>query len=79
MIGSLVETLVQLAPMLASKANTADDDDEAGKKPESDKSPFDLSSKPDAAALAKYWNNAAGYVWRDSRGVYFHSKLNHAK
>ena len=79
MMGSLVETLVQFAPMLASKTKADEEADESDKKPESDKSPFDLSAKPDSATLAKYWNNAAGYAWRDSQGVYFHSKLNHAK
>jgi len=89
MIGSAVETMVQLAPLLAAKANAnananasaseGEGEAEAGAKPEGDNSPFDLSAKPDAAALAKYWNNAAGYAWRDSQGLYFHSKLNHAK
>jgi hypothetical protein len=77
MIGSLVETAVQLAPMLAAKAKA--DEGESEDKSESDNAPFDLTAKPDAAMLAKYWNNAAGYIWRDSQGLYFHSKLNHAK
>ena len=81
MIGSMIETFVQIAPMLASKAKVeeGEGEDDSGEKPEKDNSPFDLSSKPDTATLAKYWNNAAGYAWRDSQGVYFHSKLNHAK
>jgi len=81
MIGSLIETVVQVAPLFASKAKAqeGEEEGETTEKPDSDKSPFDLSAKPDSAALAKYWSNAAGYAWKNSQGLYFHSKLNHAK
>jgi len=79
MMASLVETLVQIAPMLASKAKADDSDGDSDGKPADDKMPFDLSAKPDAATLAKYWSTASGYGWRDSQGFYGHSKLNHVK
>jgi hypothetical protein len=67
--------------MFASKAKApeSEEEGETNEKPDSDKSPFDLSAKPDSTALAKYWSNAAGYAWKNSQGLYFHSKLNHAK
>ena len=81
MIGSVIETVAQFAPMFASKAKApeSEEEGETSEKPDSDKSPFDLSAKPNSAALAKYWSNAAGYAWKNSQGLYFHSKLNHAK
>jgi hypothetical protein len=81
MIGSVIETFVQLAPLFAPKAKAQDGEEDgvASEKPEEDKSPFNVSAKPDSAALAKYWSNAAGYAWKNSQGLYFHSKLNHAK
>jgi hypothetical protein len=82
MVGSMIETFVQLAPMLAAKTKAASDEDGAAEdaKPAAGNSgPFDVSAKPDAATLAKYWSNAAGYVWRDTQGLYVHSKVNHVK
>jgi len=79
MIGSLVETFVQMAPLFVAKAQAEDDGGDAGVKSETDKSPFDFSAKPDAATLGKYWSTASGYAWRESQGLYFHSKLNHVK
>jgi hypothetical protein len=78
MVGSIIETFVQLAPFFAKGA--ADQSEEgSGDKAGAKKMPFDLSAKPDAATLAKYWSTSAGYGWRDSQGIYFQSKMNHVK
>ncbi len=79
MMGSLIESLVQIAPLLASKAKADASEDEGDEKVESGNFPFDLSAKPDAATLAKYFSTSTGYGWRESNGLYFHSKMNHGK
>ena len=79
MIGSLIETAMQMAALVSSKQQAAaENENEPAGGPDVN-SLLDLSSKPDAAMIAKYWSNAAGYAWRDSQGLYFHSKLNHVK
>lgn len=85
MIGSMIESFVQLAPLFGSHpkaAAPADEDaqenhDEAA--PSESSAPFDVSAKPDAAVIAKYWSISTGYALRDSHRLYFHSKINHVK
>ncbi len=79
MMSSLVETLVQIAPMLASKAKADASVDDDAEKSDTENFPFDLSSKPDPATLAKYFSTSTGYAWRESHGLFFHSKINHGK
>ena len=86
MVGSMLETLVQLAPLFAGNQKPASpsadgDEEEAGPtEPAADsKQPFDLSAKPDAATIGKYWSYSTGYAQRDGHGLYIHSKINHPK
>jgi len=79
MIGSLIETLVQIAPMLAAKGKAEDAEDDSGEKSAAENSTFDLTAKPNGATLSKYWSTSSGYAWRESNGLYFHSKMNHGK
>jgi hypothetical protein len=79
MIGSLLETFTQMATLLAAKQQAAPENEDGSSANPEGNSLLDLSAKPDAAMIAKYWSNAFGYAWRDSQGVYFHSKLNHVK
>lgn len=79
MIGSLIETATQMATLFAAKQKAAPESEDESDANSSDPSLLDLSAKPDASTIAKYWSNASGYAWRDSQGVYFHSKLNHVK
>lgn len=53
--------------------------DEAAEEPATPARAFDASAKPDAAFIAKYLGNTSGYSRHDSNGIYFRSKLNHAK
>lgn len=80
MIGGLIENFVQMASMFAARQQAAseNDDDEPTGTAKKNLS-LDISAKPDAATIAKYWSTASGYAWRDSQGLYFHSKLNHVK
>ena len=79
MIGSLIETVLEIAPALASKAKADESEDESADKPEKDNLFVDPSAKPDIAAISKYWSTSSGYAWRESNGLFFHSKLNHGK
>ncbi|MBK9991177.1 MAG: hypothetical protein IPP19_10695 [Verrucomicrobia bacterium] len=85
MIGGMIETFAQMASMFAARQQAAAGDEDEG---EGEDEPvgtakndlsLDPSAKPDAATIAKYWSTASGYAWRDSQGLYFHSKLNHVK
>ncbi|MFT3869679.1 MAG: hypothetical protein QM715_14590 [Nibricoccus sp.] len=81
LIGSLIETLGQLGPKFAARSEAPADEDEAasGKPVAATSGPFDLSAKPDASVLGKYWSISTGYAWRDSNGLYFKSKVQHSK
>jgi len=80
MMGGIIETLLQIAPLMAGQTGAdADDSEDTLGKPNRSKSPFDLTAKPDAAAVAKYWNTSTGFVTRDSHGLYFNSTLSYAK
>lgn len=84
LLGSVIETVAQLSSNFAATASsakaTADDENEdSGKPVAAVDGPFDLSAKPDAAALGKYWSISTGYAWRDSNGLYFKSTVQHPK
>jgi hypothetical protein len=84
LIGSLIETLAQLSSNIAATSNSAkaggdDDEDSGGKPAAAADGPVDLSAKPDASTLGKYWSISTGYAWRDSNGMYFKSKVQHPK
>jgi hypothetical protein len=79
MIGSLIETVTEMAALVSSKQQAAAENEDGPPGNSNGITLLDLASKPDAATIAKYWSNAAGYAWRDSQGLYFHSKLNHVK
>lgn len=84
MVGGMIETLVQVAPMLGRQGKPAapeeDGSEESHDENASDnQAPFDLSAKPDAAVIGKYWSIATGYVLSDGHRLYFHSKIDHAK
>jgi hypothetical protein len=85
MVGSFIEMLVKLAPMFANnqpKPAATEDSEEGAEAPPAateNASPVDLSAKPDAAVIAKYWSYSTGRVERDSHGLYFQSKINHVK
>jgi len=83
LIGSVIETLIQLSSNFAANATSAKatgDDEENGSKPvPSTNGPFDVTAKPEASSLGKYWSISTGYAWRDSNGLYFKSKVQHPK
>lgn len=79
MIGSMIETFAQISSMVAARKQVVSDDEDDPSATTKSKMAVDPSAKPDAATIAKYWSNASGYIWRDSQGLYFNSKLNHVK
>jgi hypothetical protein len=67
-----------LAP--ASDNKESADDADAPRQVAKKKSAYvDLSAKPDAETIGKYWSYASGYATRDSNGVYYKSKIIHPK
>jgi len=79
MIGGMIETYAQMATMYAARKQTSSENEDEPAAATKGSESLDLAAKPDAATIAKYWGNVAGYAWRDSQGLYFHSKLNHVK
>jgi hypothetical protein len=85
LIAALIETIVRTAPLFASTPPAADADDEDESKPKQVHPaakrdlPFDLSAKPDAAVIGRYWSYAYGYGVRESNGLYAKSTLIHPK
>ncbi|MFT3781770.1 MAG: hypothetical protein QM790_07095 [Nibricoccus sp.] len=81
MVGSMIETLVQLAPLFNSRSRpmAQDEENDAPARAETPSGAFDLSAKPDSVAISKYWNSAFGYAWRTSQGIFIQSKVNHPK
>lgn len=86
MIGSLIETFVNMGSQMAARRparvpadDSASEDSGEAAAFAASSGPFDLSAKPDAAAIGKYWGPSIGYVWRDSNGLYLQSKVHHPK